>query len=428
MQNVAAILFTSGCDFVHKDCPAACSEVIFRPVIEWVNRALDGAGITDRCYVCHEGEESLSAFTGGAPLFCHEKGTGHPVISASEWVKERAEKDILVLSAEAPFMTAQLLDRSLAHHRDTGYKMTVFVSGGRASFIQELGVSPFWAKGAFLTELFEHAEPEDKDGAAFVPNALKYISDLGTVAGTFVTGVKELNMRATDGAGLLTLNAAARTVVMKKLCAEGVQMICTDGIIIDPEAVIGAGTRILPGTIIRGKCVIGENCVLGPNSYIEDSTIGDFTEVNATQIRHAKLEDHVTIGPWSQVRPDSLIHSGCKIGDYVEIKNSEVGARTAVAHLTYIGDADVGEAVNFGCGCCIANYDGQHKHRTKIGNHAFLGCNTNLVAPVELGDFAYTAAGSTITRNVPDYALAVARERQTVHEDWVKKRDAIKIK
>ena len=185
---------------------------------------------------------------------------------------------------------------------------------------------------------------------------------------------------------------------------------------------------ILPGTIIKGKTEIGENCVIGPNSLIEDSKIGDDVEVNATQIRSSVLEKNVKIGPWSHVRPGCVIHEGCKIGDYVEIKNSEVGARTAVAHLTYIGDADVGEAVNFGCGCCIANYDGQHKHRTVIGNHAFLGCNTNLVAPVELEDFAYTAAGTTVTKKVPEYALAVGRAKQENIEGWVKKHDAIKIK
>ena len=184
----------------------------------------------------------------------------------------------------------------------------------------------------------------------------------------------------------------------------------------------------LSGTIIKGKTEIGENCVIGPNSFIEDSKIGDGVEVNSTQIRSSVLEKDVKIGPWSHVRPGCVIHEGCKIGDYVEIKNSEVGARTAVAHLTYIGDADVGEAVNFGCGCCIANYDGQHKHRTKIGDHAFLGCNTNLVAPVELEDFAYTAAGTTVTRNVPEYALAVGRAKQENIEGWVKKHDAIKIK
>ena len=254
------------------------------------------------------------------------------------------------------------------------------------------------------------------------------ISGKGTVAGTFVAEKPELNMRAGTPEELLTLNAVARTAVFKKLCAEGVRFICTDGIIIEPSVKIGAGTLVLPGTIIKGETVIGENCTIGPGSYIEDSTVGNDTEVNSTQIRSSTLESGVKIGPWSQVRPNCIIHDGCKIGDYVEIKNSEVGARTAIAHLTYVGDSDVGKAVNFGCGCCIANYDGQHKHRTKIGDHAFLGCNTNLIAPVELGKFAYTAAGSTITKNVPDYALAVGRAKQENIADWVKKHDAIKIK
>ena len=257
---------------------------------------------------------------------------------------------------------------------------------------------------------------------------MKMLSDEKLVAGTFVAGKKEINMRGNDGAGLLTVNAAARTLVFRKLCDEGVEFTCLDGIIIAPSVKIGAGTKILPGTIIKGKTEIGENCVIGPNSYVEDSEIADGCEVNNTQIRSSVLEKNVKIGPWSQVRPGCVIREGCKIGDFVEIKNSDVGARTAVAHLTYIGDADVGEAVNFGCGCCIANYDGQHKHRTKIGNHAFLGCNTNLVAPVELEDFAYTAAGTTVTKDVPEYALAVGRAKQVNVEDWVKKHDAIKIK
>lgn len=428
MQNAAAIVYTGGCALLYDGCPSAMGELLFRPVAEWVNAALDALDITDRCYVRHEGEDALKKCTGDSPVFVHSAGEGHPILSAGEWVKKREEKNIIVLCAEAPFVDEASIQGALSHHIENNHNMTVLASGGRTAFIKELANSAFWIKGVFLSELFEKADPEDKDGKAFIPNALKVISGMGTVAGTFVAGKQELNMRVENAEGLLMLNAAARTIVFKKLCASGVQFTCTDGIIIAPTAKIGAGTKILPGTIIKGSTEIGKDCVIGPNSYIEDSTIGDETEVNSTQIRSARLENRVKIGPWSQVRPGSVIHDGCKIGDYVEIKNSEVGARTAIAHLTYVGDSDVGEGVNFGCGCCIANYDGQHKHRTKIGDHAFLGCNTNLIAPVELGSFAYTAAGSTITKNVPDYALAVGRAKQENIADWVKKHDAIKIK
>ena len=428
MQNAAAIVYTSSSEFMHNNRVGALREVVFRPIIEWVNEALDSAGISDRCYVINEGESEVSKYTGESRIFIRKPESGHPAFSAKEWIESKPETDFLLVSAEAVFTDPEVLKSAYERHKNQNEKLTIIASGGREALMKELSASAFWVKQDFLLELFEKNGTEDKEGSQFLIGAMKILSDEKLVAGTHVAGKKEINMRATDSAAVLTLNAAARTIIFKKLCAEGVEFVCLDGIIIEPSVKIGAGTKILPGTIIKGKTEIGENCVIGPNSFIEDSKIGDGAEVNSTQIRSSVLEKDVKIGPWSQVRPGCVIHEGCKIGDYVEIKNSEVGARTAVAHLTYIGDADVGEAVNFGCGCCIANYDGQHKHRTKIGNHAFLGCNTNLVAPVELEDFAYTAAGTTVTKDVPEYALAVGRARQENVEGWVKKHDAIKIK
>ena len=428
MENVAAIVYTAGGELMHENCPNALCPVLFRPMIEWVNAALDEAGVSERCYVRRSGEEEIEKYTGSAPVFCCGEESGHPVLSAKDWVLERKDKNFIVLCAEAPFVDAASIKAAFDHHTETNYEMTVLASGGRTAFIKELEISSFWVKGAFLLELFASSDPEDKAGAQFVSNALKILSDRQTVAGTFISGKQEINMRAKNALELVSLNAAARTAVFKKLCAGGVNLICTDGVVVEPTVKVGAGTTILPGTILRGSTEIGESCVIGPNSYIEDSKIGNGAEVNSTQIRSATLENGVKIGPFSQVRPGTVIRENCKIGDYVEIKNSYIGARTAVAHLTYIGDSDVGEGVNFGCGCCVANYDGQHKHRTKIGNHAFIGCNTNLIAPVEVGDFGYTAAGSTVTKDVPEYALAVERGTQKNIENWVKKHDAIKIK
>ena len=428
MQNAAAVIYTSGLDFMHSNKPVALREVVFRPIVEWVNEALDSAGITDRCYVINEGEEDIRKYTGESPVFIRNPEGGHPLFAAKEWIEKHEAENFLAVSAEAVFTNPEVLKAAFERHVSNNEKLTVIASAGRESFIKELSQSAFWIAKTFFEEVSEKADGEDKNGEKFLVEAMKILSDQQLVAATHVAGKKEINMRASDPSALLTLNAAARTLIFKKLCAEGVEFNCLDGIIIEPSVKIGAGTMILPGTIIKGKTEIGENCVIGPNSFVEDSRIGDNVEVNSTQIRSSVLEKDVKIGPWSQIRPGCLIHEGCKIGDYVEIKNSEVGARTAVAHLTYIGDADVGEAVNFGCGCCIANYDGQHKHRTKIGDHAFLGCNTNLVAPVELEDFAYTAAGTTVTRKVPEYALAVGRAKQENIEGWVKKHDAIKIK
>ena len=200
---------------------------------------------------------------------------------------------------------------------------------------------------------------------------------------------------------------------------KGVIFSSLDGILISPFAKIGRGTRIYPNTQIRSGCAIGEGCVIGPSTVIEESTVGNGCTINATQMYQSVMEDNVKIGPFCHIRPNSHIHSGVKIGDFVEIKNSTIGADSHASHLTYIGDSDVGERVNFGCGTVTSNYNGYTKARCVIGNDCFIGCNTNLIAPVTIGDGAYTAAGSTITEDLPSGALGIARARQIIKENWV---------
>lgn len=198
----------------------------------------------------------------------------------------------------------------------------------------------------------------------------------------------------------------------------GVEFISRDGICIDPEVVIAPGALILPGTILKGKTVIGAGCTIGPNSLLENAAVGENVTFNASQGRECTIADGAEIGPYVQLRPDSHIGKKVHIGDFVEIKNSTIGEGTAVAHLTYIGDADVGKYCNFGCGVVIVNYDGEVKSRTTIGDYCFVGCNTNLIAPVRVGNGAYTAAGSTITDDLPAAALGIARAKQVTKEGW----------
>ncbi|MBP5604049.1 MAG: bifunctional UDP-N-acetylglucosamine diphosphorylase/glucosamine-1-phosphate N-acetyltransferase GlmU, partial [Ruminiclostridium sp.] len=212
----------------------------------------------------------------------------------------------------------------------------------------------------------------------------------------------------------------AKMQVIGKLLAEGVEFVSADGIIIGRKVKIGQDTLILPGTIIRGNTVIGEGCTIGPNSLIENCKIGNSVILNSVQAYESRICDNVKAGPFVQLRPGTTLHDGVKIGDFVEIKNSEIGRNTAVAHLTYVGDSDVGKGVNFGCGCVTANYDGINKYRTKIGDNAFIGCNTNLIAPVEIGENAATAAGSTITMPVPPDSLAIERSQARIIDHWEK--------
>lgn len=215
------------------------------------------------------------------------------------------------------------------------------------------------------------------------------------------------------------INNSKRTEVIEKLIANGVEIPCPDGVIIEDEIEIGKGTVIMPNTVIMGKTSIGSGCVIGPNSYICDSTVGDNTKLNNTQSYSSEIGSGVSAGPFVHIRPNCKIADNVHIGNFVEVKNSTVDEGSKLPHLLYVGDSDVGKDVNFGCGCVTVNYDGRNKSRTTVKDGAFIGCNTNLIAPVTVGANAFTAAGSTITEDVPDNALAVARARQSVKDEWV---------
>ena len=215
------------------------------------------------------------------------------------------------------------------------------------------------------------------------------------------------------------IDNAERTAIIEILLNTGVEIPCPDGVIIEPDVKIGKGTLILPNTIIMGETEIGKNCVIGPNSYICDTTIGNNTKLNNTQSFNSEIGSGVTAGPFVHIRPNCKIADNVHIGNFVEVKNSTVDEGSKLPHLLYVGDSDVGKDVNFGCGCVTVNYDGRNKSRTTVKDGAFIGCNTNLVAPVTIGENAFTAAGSTITEDVPDNSLAVARNRQVVKNDWV---------
>lgn len=215
------------------------------------------------------------------------------------------------------------------------------------------------------------------------------------------------------------INNTQRTEIIEELIAAGVEIPCPDGIIIEKNVKIGKGTLIMPNSIIMGNSSIGNDCVIGPNSYICDTVIGNSTKLNNTQSFNSEIGSGVTAGPFVHIRPNCKIADNVHIGNFVEVKNSTVDEGSKLPHLLYVGDSDVGKDVNFGCGCVTVNYDGRNKSRTTVKDGAFIGCNTNLVAPVTVGKNAFTAAGSTITEDVPDNALAVARVRQSVKDEWV---------
>lgn len=214
---------------------------------------------------------------------------------------------------------------------------------------------------------------------------------------------------------LLSRNAARR------LMREGVEIWDETQCWLSPQARAGAGTVLLPGTVLQGNTVIGKNCVIGPDTRLIDCTVGDGAVAESTRAEKCEIGENACAGPFAHLRPGTVLKAGAKAGAFTELKNTVLGESSAVPHLSYLGDCEVGDGANIGCGTVTANFDRAEKHRTQIGSRAFVGCGTTLVAPVEIGSGAYIGAGSVITENVPPEALGIARSRQTVRRDWAVK-------
>ena len=221
---------------------------------------------------------------------------------------------------------------------------------------------------------------------------------------------------------------AKRVEINMKHLEQGVEFIDLYAAYIDEEVQIGAGTVIGPCVTLKGNTVIGENCIIGQNSRIEDSVLGDGVDVQSSVILQSSVGAETSVGPFAYLRPKSNVGAHCKIGDFVEVKNSTFGDGSKASHLTYIGDSDVGSGVNLGCGVVFVNYDGTNKFRSTVGDGAFIGCNSNLVSPVNVGEGAYVAAGSTVTEDVEGDALYIARARGVKKQGWVSEKGILKKK
>lgn len=202
----------------------------------------------------------------------------------------------------------------------------------------------------------------------------------------------------------------------------GVTIIDSDATYIDADVQIGNDTIILPGCMLKNGSKIGIGCEIGPQTSIDNSVVGNYTNVKKSEMIDAKVGDNTNVGPYAYLRPKADIGNDCKIGDFVEVKNAIFGDGSKASHLSYIGDAEIGKNVNIGCGVVFVNYDGKNKFRSIVKDKAFVGSNSNLVAPVVIQEDAFIATGSTITEDVPNGCLAIARERQVLKSGWVEKK------
>lgn len=457
MTNNVIILAGGQGKRMKTNMPKALCNVLGEPMLEWVLTACEKAELNDICIVKGYEGEQIDAYVQSrkskaeiVTVMQEERlGTGHAVMQAADFLKSRADGNTLILCGDAPFIDAETIRGALALHTEkdcgvtvvtsrvenpTGYGRIIRTDTGISGIVEHKDCTPaqlavteinsgcYWFKTADLLEVLFDIQPNNAQGEYYLTDCIELLIGKGKNADAFISANQHVALGANDRRGLLMLNDIARYEIIGKWLDEGIEFFCTDGVSIGNNVTIGAGTKIHSGVILRGNTVIGENCEIGNNCIIDNTTVGNGVSLNNVQAYQSVIEDDVKIGPYVQLRPNSHIKKGAKIGDFVEIKNSTIGEYTAVAHLTYIGDSDVGANVNFGCGVVTVNYNGDKKFRTVIEDNAFIGCNTNLVAPVRVGKGAYTAAGSTITTDIPDNALAIERGTATIKEGYAERK------
>ncbi len=432
------------------DCPKVMCNVIFKPMISYVIDAVKEADVRDICVITGYKHEEVEAYLPDnikTALQEPQLGTGHAVMQAKEFIRTHADDDILILNGDGPLMDAETINKAYDYHKNNNNSITVISAlvddtegighikrdenGTLLRIVEHKDATPeekqiresnsgcYWFNGADLIYALENITNENAQKEYYLTDSLEILINANKNAGAYVVENSEVVLGANDRKQLNDLNNIMRRNINTKLMLDGVDIPCTDGVIIGKDVKIGNSSVILPNTIILGDTVIGNGCTIGPNSYLDNAVIGDNVILDNCKILDSTVEDGVDAGPFVKVRANSTLKKGVHIGNFVEVKNSVVGEGSKSAHLTYIGDSDVGRDVNFGCGTVTCNYDGKNKSRCVIGDGAFIGCNTNLVAPVEIGEKAYIAAGSTITDSIPEKALSIARARQVIKEGWV---------
>lgn len=443
MENKSAIILAAGKGTRMKsDEPKVLCEVLFKPMINWVVDACHDAGIEKICTVTgYKSKKVKNVLSSNIEtvLQTEQRGTGHAVMMTKEFLENNIEGDVIVLCGDAPFMDAQTIHNAYNQHKKQSNAITVITArlnnptgygriirsrygiksiveqkdaSNQELLINEVNSGAYWFNIAYLLDVLFDVDDSNSQGEYYLPDTIALTIAKGRKVNAFISNNPDVILGANSRRDLFELNHIANEKVIDKHFDNGVEFVSLDGVLISPEVTIGKGTIILPSTILKGTTTIDEGCKIGPNSIIENSIIGKSVVFNASQCYNSTVENNVTIGPFSHIRPNSVIKSNVHIGDFVEIKNSTIDNDTHIAHLSYIGDSDVGKRVNFGCGVAIANYDGVKKARCVIKDDAFIGCNTSLVAPVTINEKAYTAAGSTITHDVPPDTLAIARARQ----------------
>lgn len=287
--------------------------------------------------------------------------------------------------------------------------------------IREVNTGTFCFDNRLLWKALTRVNNDNAQGEYYLPDVLSILKSEGNRIGAKIVDDPCEAQGINNRVQLAEAEREMRRRILHRHMMNGVTLIDPDHTYIEADVEIGMDTIIYPGTILKGTTRIGADCMIGPSADLTDMHVEDGAEIRYSVLEGSTVSRTAKVGPYAYVRPGSSLGENSKVGCFVDVKKSTLGQGSKVSHLGYIGDSEVGQNVNIGCGAVTVNYDGQKKHQTVIEDGAFVGCNVNMVAPVTIGKGAYVAAGSTVTEDVPENSLAIARQRQTNKPDYADK-------
>lgn len=422
-----------------------------KPMVEHVVDNISKLQVTETVTVVGFGADMVRQHLGGKSSFViqeNQLGTAHAVMQAKDALGDK-KGTTLVICGDTPLIKSETLSALIKQHEETGAKATILTAftenpSGYGRIIRnpdgaverivehkdaneqelrinEINTGTYCFDNEALFEALDCVNNDNAQGEYYLPDVIEILKAKHELITAFQTEDFEETLGVNDRVALSEAERIMRKRINEKHMRNGVTLIDPANTYIDQDVIIGQDTVIFPGTCIHGKTMIGEGCEIGPNTEIRNCEISHNTKIRQSAVYDSMIGANVNIGPFAHIRPETTIHDDVKIGNFVEIKKSIFGKGSKASHLSYIGDAEVGKDVNIGCGSITVNYDGTNKHLTKIEDRVFIGCNSNLVAPVTIKEGSYIAAGSTITDDVPQDALAIARSRQVNKEHYVKK-------
>jgi len=422
-----------------------------KPMVEHVVDQVSKLNVNKMVTIIGHGAEMVKSKLDGKTLFALQEeqlGTAHAVMQAEQDLSNE-NGTTLVVCGDTPLIKAETIEALLKHHEVQNAKATILTAytekpdgygriiRNEAGYVEkivehkdaseeerkvkEINTGVFCFDNQKLFETLKQVKNDNAQNEYYLPDVIEILKSQGEIVSAYQTDDMDETLGVNDRVALASAERIMRRRINEAHMRNGVTIIDPDNTYIESDVVIGRDTTVQPGTMLSGKTVIGEDCMIGPNSEIRDCEVGNGTNIKQSVAQQSSIGSHVNIGPFAHIRPDSHIEENAKIGNFVEIKKAQIGKGSKASHLSYIGDAEVGADVNIGCGSITVNYDGKNKFLTKIEDGVFVGCNSNLVAPVTIGKNAYIAAGSTITDDIPAESLSIARARQVNKENYVSK-------